>query len=213
MKKITIALIVLILLFLWLFFWKQYFSQPIISQNITPDPLTTYTDTGYGFSIQYPKDLLTGMEFNTFYHLPNAWMSESAPGSQWTPLFRIVWVYIENTGSYPRYFDAEIRIGASSDANDVANCYKNPYDNRPPTSTTINGIPFTVFIIQDAAAMQYLEWLSYRTVHNNTCFVMEHLKTGSNYRDDHSPLDISDTVLDAYFTGMDSIVQTFKFIN
>ena len=59
----------------------------------------------------------------------------------------------------------------------------------------INGITFNKLIIQDAAMMQYLEGISYRTVHNGMCFAIEQLKTGSNYREESSPEDIPDAEL------------------
>jgi hypothetical protein len=41
---------------------------------------------------------------------------------------------------------------------------------------------------------------------------MEQLKVGSNYRDEYASGDIAQSVLDAYYTGMDTIVQTFTFL-
>ena len=60
---------------------------------------------------------------------------------------------IRGTGKmYPLYFDAELRIGASSDPQDILNCYKpDPgYTSQKITDTTINGTVFKKFDFQNA---------------------------------------------------------------
>lgn len=64
---------------------------------------------------------------------------------------------IENAPYYPRYFGAELRIGASKDEKDVKNCLVSSYNSLPPTTQVINGVTFRIFPIQDAAMMQYIQ--------------------------------------------------------
>lgn len=107
---------------------------------------------------------------------------------------------LENKNSYPLYFDAETRVGVSTDPGEVAHCTGGLTDQDISGSTiTINDIPFTVYTIQDAAMMQYIEGLSYRTVHNNTCYVIEQLKTGSSYHNEEKASDIPQSTLDNYY--------------
>lgn len=178
--------------------------------------LSVYKNDQYGFQLQYPKDLLPQVTFQQYYHLSNQWRAELAtdqPKGQ--PIVSIVTYNVTNTNSYPRYFDSELRVGASSDPEDVKNCLLNSpgYTDWPVQDVTINGVVFKKFVIQNAGMMQYLDGISYRTVHNVICFAVEQLKTGSNYRDDPaSAKDIPDAVLNAAYDRLDGIVQTFKFL-
>jgi hypothetical protein len=61
--------------------------------------------------------------------------------------------------------------------------------------------------------MQYLYGTSYRIIHNNICYAIEQIKTGSNYSDGPMPNDIKQDVLDGYYNQIFDIIKTFKFIN
>jgi hypothetical protein len=60
--------------------------------------------------------------------------------------------------------------------------------------------------------MQYIKGFSYRTIYNNVCFAVEQLAAGSNYRDQASPDDISESILNGYFDKAGKIIKTFQFI-
>ncbi len=123
------------------------------------------------------------------------------------PVYRV-----EKKTGYPLYFGAEMRIGMSTDPTDVKNCLKpDAGDNSTPTTKTINGIDFTVFPIRNAAAQQYIEGVSYRTVHNQACYVIEQLKTGNRSRDTAQQGDIPDSLLNSYYDQIADIIKTFKF--
>lgn len=178
-------------------------------------PLTgmeIYTNGEYGFSIFYPQRYQATTTFTSFYHLPNTWRLGALPNVDGTPILSIVGHRIENAASYPRYFDAEVRIGANKDAKEVAACAKVGDGELPKTPVTINGTEWSVFATQDAGMMQYAKSVSYRTVHNHTCFALEQIETGSSYRDDSaSPIDIPDAQLDAYYADLAPIIQSFSF--
>lgn len=179
------------------------------------DDRATYRNDEYGFEMRYPKKLTTDPKFQSYYHLPDTWMSEAGPESKGRPIVSIpVWrIKSDNNGayiSYPYYFDAELRIGVSSNKSDVADCYKSQFT--PPTTVTINGVEFKKFSVQSAGMMQYLVAESYRTIHNGACYVIEQIKTGSSYREGPSSKDIPESVLDGYYDSISTMVQTFKFI-
>jgi hypothetical protein len=173
----------------------------------------TYINDEYGFEFKYPQGLQTRNTFEPYNHLGNQWRVEVSGDTNGKPIVSIVVYRIENDSTYPRYFDAELRIGVSSDPQDLASC-GNPDQTEAaavPPVEVINGITFKKLIIQDAAMMQYIEGISYRTVHNGMCFAVEQLKTGSNYRDESSSEDIPDAVLDSYYNSISDIIKTFKF--
>lgn len=173
----------------------------------------TYTNDEYGFEIKYPEELQAKNTFEPYNHLDDQWRVAVFGDTNGKPVVSILVYRIENESTYPRYFDAELRIGVSLDPQDLASC-GNPdaylLAAVPPVEV-INGITFNRLIIQDAGMMQYLEGISYRTVHDGMCFAVEQLKTGSNYRDESSPEDIPDAVLDSYYNSIADIIKTFKF--
>ena len=184
------------------------------TQSAIPAGWTTYTDAKYGFEISYPSALTPTTTFTSYYHLPNAWRVGAMPNSSGQAILSIPVYRLDNRLYYPRYFDAEIRIGASSNPTDVKNCYSTyGYGSpTPPTDETINGIKFRAFPLESAGMMQYLIGVSYRTVHNGVCYAIEQLKAGSNYRNPtSSPQDIPQSVLDNYYNQASAIVQTFRF--
>lgn len=173
-----------------------------------------YKNTAYGFQISYPQETIPETVFKTFYHLSGSWRAENLSNSTGTPIVAFPVYRIENENSYPRYYDAEVRIGVSTSTYDVADCISsNPYTTASSTETVINGSTFYEFPIQNAGMMQYLEGRSFRTVHNGMCFAVEQLRTGSSYRDTTSSVENIDAALRGYFdTGWD-IVKTFRFLN
>lgn len=173
-----------------------------------------FTDGEHGFSIQYPDTYKTDYTFTTFYHLPAYWRSDADPDATGTPVIAIIGYRTQSDNSYPRYYTAEVRIGVSRDPKELARCENAATDHGETAQpdVTIGGATFKVFAFQSAAAMQYLRGVSYRTIHNGTCYAIERLATGSNYRDDPpSEQDISDETLMRSYDALDSVVQTFRF--
>lgn len=183
-------------------------------------PYAAYVDETYGFRLLYPKDLIPETTFKRFYVLSDMWRARAPEGEDGIglvaiPVFRIDQGGIATGKPYPLYFDAEVRVGVSADANVVKNCFApdEGYTNQKITDVVINGTSFKKFEFEDAAMMQYMKGESYRTVHNNRCYVVEQLETGSRYRDDSMATGTPDSVLNGYYQKAGEIVKTFEFIN
>ncbi len=131
-----------------------------------------------------------------------------------TPVAALVGYRIENVQTYPRYFDAEVRIGASRDPKELARCLvpATEQNEQPLPDVVLGGVTFKAFSFQDAAMMQYEKGVSYRAIHEGACIAIERVETGSSYRDDPaSPKDIPDTELQAHYDALDAVVKTFSF--
>jgi len=214
-KKKNLLLIVLLLLFIvcvWILIPKVWSGKKKIIKS--PSTLVTYTNDTYGFSLSYPKTITSETNFQKYYFLSVSWMAGAPDESKGTPLLCIPVYQVTNENSYPRYWNTEVQIGVTSDPKDLQTFLsKSAFSNDPPKQEVINGITFYVFPIQNAAMMQFMSGFSYRTIHNGIGYAIEQIKTGSNYRDDNSPKDIPDAVLDAYFKQTDAIIKSFRFID
>ena len=220
----TIVLILLIFAVLALvvlaFLPERYFDGKNSGGIGAHTDWNTYQNSEYGFQISYPNALRPTSTFELFYHLGSAWRAGvEGYETKGKPILSVPVYKINNSPdgvykNYPAYFNAEVRIGASKDPHDVLNCYNDDpgYTIHATSTETINGIVFRKFPLGSAGMMQYLEGVSYRTVRSGTCFAIEQIKAGSNYRDTPSPKDISDSVLNAHYEQIPAIVRTFRFI-
>ena len=150
--------------------------------------------------------------FDSQYHLPATWRVNALTNASGTPVIAVVGYSTKSDTSYPRYFETEVRVGVSSDPKEIAACEKVSNGEVAGQDAVINGVTWKTFGLQDAGMMQYLSGTSYRTVHNNVCYALEQVETGSSYRDDaSSSLDISDAVLKEKFDALTTIIQSFSF--
>ena len=188
-------------------------STPPQATSTVPEGWTTYTDAAHGFQIDYPSAITPTSTFGVWYHLSNGWRAELSSDSTGTPVVAFPIFVTESPHSYPRYFDAEVRIGVSGNPADVADCTApDPYASASSTALSINGVSFTEFPLGSAGMMQYMGGESFRTVHNGMCYAVEQLETGSSYQDATSSEDIPDVTLQNYYNRGLDIVKTFRFI-
>ncbi len=227
--KWLIALFVVILvgIIFWAFpsipkidLMKNYQNKEATStseETATTTPETgwnVYKNTEYGFEVRYPQEILPETTFRKLYHLSDGWRAGGLLNSTGTPIVAFPLYRTENESSYPRYYNAEVRVGISISPEDVANCTSSsPYTNASSTEVVINGTVFYEFPVQDAGMMQYLEGKSFRTVRNGICFAVEQLRAGSSYRDTTSSMESIDMMLREYYDKGSDIVKTFKFLN
>lgn len=181
---------------------------PVASISAQASDWQMYTDATYGFIIKYPKEVKLQKTFDHDYHLTPDWRQElsASEAALGQPVVALVVYRTKSDNSYPRFFSAEARIGISTNKTEVANCITGNTDTK-----IINGIPLAVFPIQDSGTLQYTKGISFRVVHNNTCYALEQLKGGSSYHDTKSSQDLSDTELDNYYDTVGKILQTFQF--
>lgn len=211
------SIIILILVILGL----MYFSKKPDTTNVqNNDGMETCVNSEYGFKISYPEELIPEPQFASFYLLSPHWRVYAPEESRGVsvisiPVYRIDQGGIATGKSYPLFFSTEVRVGVSTDSNDVASYFVPDlgYMDQVVRDEVIHGIPFKVFSFGEGAMMKYIQGESYRTVHNNTCFALERIKTGSNYRDETMAEEIPEAELDGYYNQTRSIVETFEFIN
>jgi hypothetical protein len=187
------------------------------SQNSVPQkPLTglsIYTNGTYGFSLVYPATTTASTTFSATYHLPATWQAGDLGQNPGTPLIQLLGYHTMSDNSFPRYFEAEVRVGASTDHAALAACLNASSGETKMADTSINGVTWKTFSFQSVGMMQYVKGSSYRTIHEKSCFALEQLETGSSYQDDKSSAkDVSQSTLDSAYTSLTPIVQSFSFV-
>lgn len=176
----------------------------------------TYANTAYGFTFSYPKEL-NAQPFDNFMQLnQNDWRYGATLTKRGTPVISVPVIEFSRgngvaTGQpYPLFYTSQVRVGVSPD---TAQCYAKDdgYSDQTVTNVTINGVTFKKFVFGDAATMKYVNGSSYRTIHNNKCYVIEAIENGSSYRDPTMTAGYSDAQLKAFFNQATAIAMTFRF--
>lgn len=174
-----------------------------------------YVDSTYNFTVEYPVAIHAEKSFTPFYLLSDAWRMNAAESSKGTavvefPVYKVDQGGVATGKAYPLFFESVLRVGVSKEA---AKCYEKDagYANQVVIDMTVNGIAFKRFSFADAGMMKYVQGESYRTVHNNICYVLEQIKVGSNYKDDTMTAGIPESTLDGYYEEAGDILKTFTF--
>lgn len=176
--------------------------------------LAIYTNGPYGFSIFYPESAEVEYGFDAGYHLGSSWRANALPDAEGTPIVAIIPYAIRSENTYPRYFNAMVRIGASSGPEEIARCERADETIGETTlpDKTIGGRVWKAFSFQSAGMMQYAIGVSYRTLYEDRCIALEQVRTGSSYREDApSPADVADAALLAEYDALSQIVESFSF--
>ncbi len=176
----------------------------------------SYANAVHNFSIQYPSYATPLTSFATFHEIGNNWRLYPSQVNQGKSVvsFSVFNVdqgpYSTGKQTYPLYFTAEVRVGVSPD---TKNCYATDpgHPNQKITNVTINGVNFKRFSTSEAGMMKYTQAESYRTIHNNVCYAIEQIKSGSSYRDDKMTMGTTEAQLENYYNLGEKIVKTFMF--
>ncbi len=178
--------------------------------------MSLFSDGEFGFTVQYPQEFLTDYTFATYYHLSANWRANALAEGTGTPIISITSFRTKSDHAYPRYYDAEVRIGASHDPKELARCLvpATEQNEHQVADVRLGGTSFKAFSFESAGMMQYLRGVSYRTVHDGSCIAIEQLAAGSSYREDPpSNQDMTDTALAAKYAELAKVVDTFTFID
>jgi hypothetical protein len=195
---------------------EQPGKQPVGSTptKTASGKLEYYNDTNNGFIIYFPKEL-KAEPFSAFHLLSSAsWRVNATGQKRGTPVIAIPVFRVDNQALtkkvYPLFYGTEVRVGVSGD---TAQCYAKDdgYASQTITNVTIHGVTFKKFIFNDAAMMQSIGGVSYRTIHNKKCYVIEQVKTGSHYMDEKMTTEYTDAQLESFYQKTTPIVMSFTF--
>lgn len=176
----------------------------------------SYTNAAYNFSIQYPSYAQPLTTFASFHEIGNNWRLYAGQANQGKGIVSFAihkidqGTYFTGKQTYPLYFTAEVRVGISTNTKE---CYTpdTGVGSQKITNVTINGTPFKKFTTIESNPPKYTQSESYRTIHNNSCYVIEQIKSGTSFRDEKMETAYSETQLNGYYNLGEKIVKTFKF--
>lgn len=198
---------------------RQEAIAPLTASSTSPENVRVgdaiYTNGTFGFVIQYPESAIVENTFSSYYHLAPTWRANPLVNATGTPIVSFSTYRIKSEDSYPRYFDALIRIGASSDKKEIAQCLKatSGQGETALPDVVLGGVTWKAFAFQNAGMQQYVKGVSYRSIHEGYCIALEKIAVGSSYREDApSSKDVSDDALDAAYQGLDTVIKTFTFV-
>lgn len=168
----------------------------------------TFVSDAWGFRIDVPPGWTVRRDFQSSYLANGAWKSFAPPDSHGQPGLALAM-----PGSN-KITDAEIRIGASRDAQELHGCTTPPSAVHPGSAATrrINGVAFTTFEAADAAMSHHLDVHAYRTVRNGTCYAIDLLVFGVNpaVYDPPATPPFSDSHA---FAAMRNVLQSLQFVD
>jgi hypothetical protein len=133
----------------------------------------------YGFEIKYPSFISPLTTAPSAYLVGNGWTCRTESGSKGEVIASFVACQLLDEPSEEYSFNAELRIGANSNPNEVKNCLN--FWNMTPVDVNINGEELRRFETNDAGLGNRAGIDVYRTIHNNICFSIEKLEYGHLY--------------------------------
>lgn len=176
--------------------------------------VSIYTNGTYGFSLIYPDSAELSHTFEPLQHLGTSWRTAATPEESGVPVVQFTTFHIQQDHAFPRSYTTLVRIGVSDQEKAVASCLSASESSGETARGTVslNGQSWESFSIQDAGMMQYLEGVSYRTLHEGRCIAVEKLRSGSSYRDESETETVSQEELDAQYNALDAIVRTITLV-
>ena len=168
--------------------------------SVTPN-LQTYSNSQYGFSMNYQSGVAT--------KVPYTW-SQSAISAVGTPIVTIPVV----TGSFD---SGQIDIGMSTDQSNVANFLTVPTETEVPfqnaSNVSINSITFLHFSRYSPAAGQFRNTDSYHTIRNGACWSVDLSVDGEETnRLNATQVPLANADFTHIQSELNANLQTFRFL-
>ena len=182
-------------------------NSPAAQDATTPSANAgAYIDRSRGFRIEVPSRWTAHRDFAHGYLANDSWKAYAAPDSQGTAI-----VSFTLPGSN-EITSAEIRIGASRGAGEIAQCTVPPDSLRAGSlhQERIGDVDFTAFEAADAAMSHHLDVRGYRAVHDGACYAIDLLVYGTN-PEVYDPPPKPPFSKDAAFARMTPVLRTFRF--
>ena len=163
-------------------------------------PAASYTNSQYKFQILYPEDFTINAESDI------SSSQDEKVGEP--PVFPTMLSYATTVASFTDNLNNSVIVEVSTNPQDIANCLVVPTDEESSVENvsekTINGVVFKYYETGSAGAGMYSNDHVYKTLRNNTCYVIDNSITF--FRD--TDMNVMNEA-----SKLDSIAMQFYFAN
>jgi hypothetical protein len=141
-------------------------------------PDGVHRDLTLGISLALPRDMDLRRDFQRSYLDAATWKAFAAPGSHGAAAAALV---LDGSNKITA---AELRVGVSTDADEVTRCTEVPATGAATASdpVSLEGTDFVHFHAGDAAMSHYLKVEGYRAVHDGRCYAIDRWISGTRPR-------------------------------
>lgn len=222
MKTVITALIVLVIIVGGFLLLKEK-SGSIVDINNSPNTSTTtnlsdgddnqgsssvkdstYNNVTQGISFVYPSTFSLTDSF--IAEAATVWRTNSTSTGVRVAEVRTPANYLSSTN----FNGAWLHVGYTTNANEVKNCLR-PDNETSSGAANINGVTFTKFTAQGAAAGNRYDTTSYRTVRSNRCYAVEYTIHYGNIQNYDQNSGIKEFDESAVTSTFEAIAKSFKF--
>jgi hypothetical protein len=175
--------------------------------NVAAWPVDQRPDAG--FSIAHPLDFQRDDVYSIAPRVDWRLGSASEPGN-----LALTVTISRSFEPQTNFADAKLTVGKSGSVVARANCLKSDAGGGPyagVATTTINGVPFSIFTSAGAGAGNFYETTSYRALHAGLCYAVEYTIHSSQIANYPAEYRLQRFDKNKLTNVLDRIVSTFKF--
>jgi hypothetical protein len=181
-----------------------------LATNVSASGWDTYRNDDFAFRIKYPSFLKVSKSFSKSYLLNDQWSIANQKGNNDDQQYSVFEIELLDTSGRdkqgePYYYKSFIRIGVSTNVDDVKNCETKPANLSLVKTVNIDQNNFTEFSFDDAAMTQFVDAKVFRKAERNRCYSIEYVQTGSNTKYMPAFLKVKQVA--------PKIIGTFKFLS
>ncbi len=152
----------------------------------------------------------------SYYQRAANWPTDQCPDAGFSVAHPFVAVTIPATFEPQTNFaDAKLTVGASGSNVAVAQCLKPDASGGSYTgvaTTTIGGVPFSIFTSAGAGAGNFYETTSYRTLHAGKCYAVEYTIHSAQIMNYPAQYNLRPFQKNTLTDVLDRMVGTFRFL-
>jgi membrane-bound inhibitor of C-type lysozyme len=186
---------------------KRIFDNCLAGTKELNNSVSIFTDQAKTFSIAFPSNL-------TVHGGEIGYTQEWSQGATSSGMILAVIDLPKTFQPQTNFAEAKLTVGASSDPAAVASCNlpESWYLTKGAQTVSINGTSFTKFKFGGAAAGNFYETTSFRSLRDSMCYAVEYTIHSTNIGNYPPELGIKKFDEQAVESLLNNIVQSYKFL-
>lgn len=203
--KVLLSIIIIVLLAFLVI--SSHKNKEVVT--VSPEDPVTEVETTEGvfknseFTFQYPVDRIA-KDYNEI----SPWRTNT----QTKGVFHVGILIPSSVQPNTNFREAKFTIGSSSDPLALVGCLVPTNGERAKGEVIIQGIVFKKITLTEAGAGNYYDTTSYRTIHENMCYVVEYTIHSSNLRNYSPEQNIQEFDTPFIVETLESMAKSFQFL-